>query len=648
MRYGLPPKDATIRTTRRGLFVLGGQLAVAGILGWRMRQLQIQQADEFLLLAEENRINIRLIPPARGLMFDRNGKPVAENKQNYRIVMIREQARDPQEILRKLALIVPLTEARIQRVLKEVNQRPGFVPVSVIDHLTWGQISQVSANAPVLPGIVPEVGLSRHYPRRSDFAHIVGYVGPVSDYDLANTNDTDPLLQIPRFQIGKSGMEKSLEGNLRGSAGTSRIEINSLGRVMRELGRVEGVEGADIQLTADLDLQNYINRRLVGESAAVCVIDTTNGDVMALASSPSFDPNSFVLGISSEEYGALNTNEYRPLYNKAVSGAYPPGSTFKMVVALAALEAGVLDPSETFWCPGHLQLGKRRFHCWRRGGHGHVDLRESLKFSCDVYYYEAARRVGIDAITDMARRLGLGVKHDLPMPAISEGLTPTKAWKLAIHGEQWLVGDTFNSGIGQGFVLASPLQLAVMSARIASGKMIVPRMIRSIDGTPVPSPTPEDLGIRRSSLEMVRAGMYAVTNERRGTANRSRIVAEGMLMAGKTGTSQVRQITAAERAAGVTRNEDLPWNRRDHALFVAFAPHDNPRYAISVVVEHGGGGSKAAAPIARDVMLQALYGGTPPLVAYPKDQHLEIEERREAMPKPGEELIVKTDESDRA
>jgi len=317
--------------------------------------------------------------------------------------MIREQARDPEEILRKLSQIVPLSDARIERVLKDVSQRPGFVPVSVIDHLTWEQISQVAANAPVLPGIVPEVGLSRHYPQRSDFAHIVGYVGPVSDYDLANTNDDDPLLQIPRFQIGKSGIEKSLEGNLRGSAGTSRIEINSLGRVMRELTRVDGVEGADIQLTVDMDLQNYTNRRLFGESAAVSVIDTTNGDVMALASSPSFDPNSFVLGISGAEYSELNTNEYRPLYNKAVSGAYPPGSTFKMVVALAALEAGVLDPSETFWCPGHLQLGRRRFHCWRRGGHGHVNLRDSLKFSCDVFYYETARRVGIDAITDMAR-----------------------------------------------------------------------------------------------------------------------------------------------------------------------------------------------------------------------------------------------------
>lgn len=647
MKRGLPQKEAMARTSRRGALVMGAQLLAAGVLGWRMRQLQIQQADEFLLLAEENRINIRLIPPARGLLFDRNGKPIAKNRQNYRIVMIREQAKDPEAILKQLAKIVPLSEQRIARVLKEVSQRPGFVPVSVIDHLTWTQISQVAANAPVLPGIVPEVGLSRHYPQKSDFAHIVGYVGPVSDYDLKNLNDTDPLLQIPRFQIGKSGIEKSLEGDLRGQAGTSRIEVNSLGRVMRELDRIDGKGGADVQLTVDLDLQNYINRRLLGESAAVTVIDTLNGDVVAMASSPSFDPNSFVLGISSEEYNGLNNNEYRPLYNKAVSGAYPPGSTFKMVVALAALEAGEIDAVEEFYCPGHLQLGRRRFHCWRRGGHGKVNLRESLKLSCDVFYYEIARRVGIDKITEMARKLGLGVKHDLPIPAITEGLTPTRSWKAAVHGEQWLVGDTFNSGIGQGFVLASPMQLGVMAARIASGKMIVPRLVRSIDGAPIPAPKPIDLGVSQTSLNLVREGMYSVMNERRGTAFRSRIVAEDMIMAGKTGTSQVRQITAAERAAGVTRNEDLPWNRRDHALFVCFAPHDNPRYAVSVVVEHGGGGSKAAAPIARDVILQALYQGTPPLSAYPSDQRDAIEAYRKNMPKPGEEFQP-VNSSDRA
>lgn len=631
---------ATIRTSRRGFVVLGGMLAMSGVLGWRMRQLQIKQADEYLLLAEENRVNIRLIPPARGLIFDRRGKPVAINRQNYRIVMVREQARDPEAILDKLAQIMPLTPEHIARVLEDMRDRPAFVPVTVAEHLTWKQFSQVAFNAPTLPGVITEEGLTRLYPQKEDLAHIVGYVGPVSERDLANREDDDPLLQIPKFQIGKSGVERALEGSLRGEAGTSRIEINSLGRVMRELSRVDGVEGTDIQITLDSQLQNYTQRRLAGESASAVVIDTTNGDIVAMASSPSFDPNSFVLGIGHQEYSALNANKYRPLYNKSVSGAYPPGSTYKIVVALAALEAGEIDPGATEWCPGFLQLGNRRFHCWRRGGHGHVNLKESLKFSCDVYYYEIARRVGIEKISEMARRLGIGIKHELPIPAVSKGLAPTKDWKRAVHDQGWLVGDTFNAGIGQGFVLASPLQMAVMSARVASGKMIKPRLIKARGGVPEAVPEAPDLGISDWSLNLVQNALFSVSNERRGTAHRSRIVAEGMAMSGKTGTSQVRQITTAERAAGVFRNEDLPWERRDHALFVAYAPHDKPRYAISVVVEHGGGGSKAAAPVARDIMLQALYDGTPPLSAYPSAQHQEIEERREEMPKPTDSVAA--------
>lgn len=641
------PKDAGSRTTRRGVLVLGAQLAAAGVLGFRMRQLQIQQADEFLLLAEENRINIRLIPPNRGLIFDRKGRPIAVNRQNYRIVIVQEQAPDPDKVLRDLARIIPLSEEKIARVKKDMRQRSGFVPVSVAEHLEWRQIAQVAANAPSLPGIIPEVGLSRHYVRNEDFAHIVGYVGPVSDYDLSKLDDVDPLLQIPRFQIGKSGVEKVMEPELRGEAGASRIEVNSLGRVMRELSRKDGKQGSDIQLTLDADLQNYAQRRMIGESAAATVIDVTNGDIMCMASSPSFDPNSFVLGISSKEYSALNSNIYRPLYNKTTSGAYPPGSTFKMVVALAALEAGVVDPGETVYCPGFLQLGNRRFHCWRRGGHGKVNLKNSLKFSCDVFYYDVARRVGIDGIADMARRLGLGFRHDLPIPAMSSGLIPTRDWKFATQEENWLVGDTFNVGIGQGFVLTSPMQLAVMTARLATGKEVVPRLVRARNGVPVFAKPPEDLGLSSASLAYVKGGMIAVSNEQRGTAYRSRISADGMAMAGKTGTSQVRQISAAERAAGVFRNADLPWERRDHALFVAFAPHHDPRYAISVVVEHGGGGSVAAAPIARDIMLQALYGGTPPLTAYPSGQRKQIEELRRTMPKPGDDLSI-IEPSDRA
>jgi len=638
MKRNKGQKDALSLATRRGAMVLGAQLAVAGVLGFRMRQLQIQQADEFLLLAEENRINIRLIPPNRGLIFDRKGRQIAVNRQNYRVVIIREQARDPEAVLRKLSNIVPLTEEKIERVLSETRQRSGFVPVSVAEHLEWNQLAQIAANAPALPGIVPEVGLSRRYVRNEDFAHIVGYVGPVSEYDLSKLDEVDPLLQIPRFQIGKSGIEKVMEADLRGEAGASRIEVNSLGRVMRELSRNDGQQGSDIQLTVDGDLQNYAQRRMVGESAAATMIDVTNGDIVCMASSPSFDPNGFVLGISSKKYSALNNDEYRPLYNKTTSGAYPPGSTFKMVVALAALEAGLIDPSETIYCPGYLQLGNRRFHCWRRGGHGQVNLKNSLKFSCDVFYYTVARRVGVDAIASMARRFGLGMRHDIPMPAINGGLIPTKAWKFANHGVNWLPGDTFNAGIGQGFVLASPLQLAVMSARLATGKAVQPRLIRARNGVPEFVDPAPDLGISDTFMDYVRGGMIAVSNEQGGTAYRTRIEADGMAIAGKTGTSQVRQISMAERAAGVLKDGELPWESRDHALFVAFAPHDNPKYAISVVVEHGGGGSVAAAPIARDIMLQALFGGTPPLAAYPSAQRKKIEEQRRTMPRPGDTL----------
>ena len=297
-------------------------------------------------------------------------------------------------------------------------------------------------------------------------------------------------------------------------------------------------------------------------------------------------------------------------------------------MALAALEAGLVRPGDGVYCGGFTRLGNRRFHCWKRGGHGHVDLRQSLAQSCDCYYYEMGRRLGPDKISAMAHRLGLGVRHDLPMPAVSEGNMPDAAWKKVNRGESWTAGDSFNYGIGQGFTLASPLQLAVMTARIASGTAVKPRILRAVAGVPEPVEAPEPLGISPQHLNSVRDGMFAVSNG--GTAYRSRIAEPTMLMAGKTGTSQVRIITAAERAAGVTSNEQLPWNRRDHALFVCYAPYDNPKYAVAQIVEHGGGGSAVAAPIARDILLFALYGGLPPLSAYPAEQRDQIEEQQRA------------------
>jgi penicillin-binding protein 2 len=629
------PKDteASARTIRRRALLLGGaQAAFIAVLGVRMRHMQVEQADQYQLLAEENRISIRLIPPARGMILDRNGRLIAGNEQTYRVVITREDAGDVEEVIARLERLIPLTPEHLERSRKEMERRPAFVPIIIADRLAWEDFSAVAVNAPALPGVTPEVGLSRHYPLLGDFAHVVGYVGPVSEADLAEIEDPEPLLLIPKFQIGKIGVERWMEEDLRGSAGTKRIEVNAVGRVMRELDREEGIAGADLRLTADADLQNYVQARLGEESAAAVVMDVTTGDLLSIASSPSFDPNLFVRGISTAEYGLLTGDDHRPLANKSVQGAYPPGSTFKMVTALAALATGAITPETRVYCPGHLEFGGRRFHCWKRGGHGSVDLARSLTESCDVYYYEVAQRAGIDAVAEMGRRLGLGQRHDLPMSAITEGVMPDKAWKRERHQADWRVGDTINAAIGQGYVLTSPLQLAVMTARIASGTAVSPRLVRSIGGREIPVPVAPPLGLDPAHLRVVREGMHAVMNAQRGTAYSSRIVEASMVWAGKTGTSQVRNISAAERARGVLRNDQLPWERRDHALFVGYAPSEAPKYAVAVVVEHGGGGSAAAAPVARDVILRALYGEVPPLSAYPSSQRNRIETQHQNMP----------------
>ena len=637
IRLQADEQDSVRIVSRRAIILGGAQLAFIGVLGLRMRFMQVEQADQFRLLAEENRVNLRLIPPVRGLIYDRFGDIIAENEQNYRIVMVREDVDDIEATIARLARLVELDADDLDRATRELKRRSAFVPVTIADRLSWEEFAQIAVNAPALPGVTTEVGLSRHYPQGQDFAHVIGYVGPVSDYDLSKIDNPDPVLQIPKFQIGKVGVETKLESELRGRAGTLRIEVNSQGRVMRELDRRPGIPGDNLQLTVDAMLQNFVQARLGDESASAVVMDTDSGDILAIGSAPSFDPNKFVRGISVADYAELTEHEYRPLANKSVQGAYPPGSTFKMVTALAALEAGVIDGQEHIRCIGFKQLGNRRFHCWKRAGHGNVQLLEAIFQSCDVFFYEVAERVGIENISAMAIKLGLGVRHDLPMSAINAGIAPTKPWKRqwAAKGKErfasWLVVDTLNAGIGQGFVLTSPLQLAVMTARIASGKAVVPRLIKTVNGVETDIAEAATLDIKRSHLQAVRDGMIAVSNKNRGTAFRSRIVVKDKQMAGKTGTSQVRSITVAERARGVTRNRDLPWDRRDHALFVAYAPHAAPKIAVSVVVEHGGGGSTAAAPIARDIVLQALYGGLPPLTAYPPGQRGTIQRLHETL-----------------
>ncbi len=617
MRRSEAHKKKEKKLSRRAFVLLGAQVGFMGLIGYRMRQLGVEQSQQFRLLAEENRISLQLVPPSRGLIYDRRGKPIAINVPLYRIQIIREQAIEPERVLRKLAEIIPLSGDQINNALIATAKRRPWVPVTVTENLNWAQVSAVAANAPSLPGVSPIVGAYRNYPHAQEYCHIVGYVGPVSDYDLSKIEDDDPLLRIPRFQIGKNGIETRAEHDLRGKAEIKRIEVNAVGRVMREIDSKAGEPGKNLQLTVDTYLQRIALERINTESAGVVLMDVKNGDILALASAPAFDPNKFVTGISVGDWKDLNENEYRPLANKTVSGTYPPGSTYKMVVALAALEAGVIDAKEQISCRGSIEIYGAKFHCWRRGGHGKVNLVRSLRESCDVYFYDIAERVGIEKISEMARKLGLGTRHDLPLPAIRAGLAPTKAWKRRVKGEDWVVGDTLNVGIGQGFTLASPLQLAIMTARIATGTNINPRLINTVGEETIPVKSNMPLDINPEHLALVRQGMFEVVNSPRGTARGSKISTKGMEMAGKTGTSQVRRITKKERASGVIRNADLPWKRRDHALFVAFAPYHDPKYAVAVIVEHGGGGSKVAAPIARDVMRAALenkdtgYGALP-------------------------------------
>ena len=588
--------------SRRVAILGGGKLALLGLLAGRMYQLQVVESDRYTTLAEENRINLRLLPPPRGRILDRYGRPLAINQENYRVSLVAEQVQDVDAILDALSRIISLGDHERQRILREVRRRRGFVPVTVRENLQWEDVSRIEVNAPDLPGLSIEVGQSRQYPFAHDFSHVLGYVAAVSEKEVTG----DPLLELPGFKIGKNGVERVFDRNLRGKAGNSQVEVNAVGRVIRELSRQEGQPGDDLRLTIDRDLQKLAADRLKKEkSAAAVVMDIHNGDVLVLSSVPGFDPNEFVTGLSSRSWRRLVNDPHTPLINKAISGLYAPGSTFKMVVALAALEANIVRPDHRVFCRGFTQLGNARFHCWKKHGHGWQDIYDAHKNSCDVYFYDIAIRIGVDRIAAMARKLGLGEKTGVDLPSEKGGVIPTRAWKKALIGTPWQQGETLISGIGQGFILTTPLQLAVMTARLANGgEAVTPRLVRPerIDGKD-DTPKFKKLAISRASLDVIRDGMNQVTNEHGGTAYRARISEKGMEMSGKTGTAQVRRISKAERETRVLKNHERPWRERDHALFVGYAPSDDPRYAVAVVVEHGGGGSKVAAPIARDLLL---------------------------------------------
>ena len=618
--------------TRRCLILGGAQLAVLGAVGGRLGYLQITESESLSGLAERNRVNVGVLEPLRGRIFDRNGRLLAENRSNYRILIVREQSGDPEKVLRRLTRIIPMTESELQEKLEQIFAQREFVPVLVAKNATWQQVAAVSANAPALRGIKTDFGNVRHYPFGAELAHVLGYVGMVSRSEREDVRDNDPLLFLPEFRIGKTGVEKSFDRQLRGRIGNRRIEVNAEGREIRELSRVEASPGTDVQISIDRGLQRFAAARIGPFPAAAVVLNVRTGQILASVSVPAFNPNKFASGFDRGEFEQLLQTKQSPLVNRPMQGLYPPGSTFKLVTALAGLKSGAASAEQSIDCSGSHKLSNRTFHCWQKGGHGKVDLLRSLSESCDVYYYRLAESLGINRISAMAKELGLGVRYDLPIPELAVGELPTESWKYERTNQAWLLGDTLNAGIGQGFVLASALQLTVMTARIATGLKILPRLTLSVDGQASEADSWQQMEIPEAHLNLIRAGMFAAVNDAAGTAYESRSVDPVFPIAGKTGTSQVRTITEELREAGIPGHEDQPVHLRDHALFCGFAPYGAPQIAAAVIVENGGSGSKVAAPICRDLLMRTHYGRSPPLEAYPVELRPQILKERQEFP----------------
>lgn len=580
--------------SRRALLLGAGMAGTGALLAGRMAWLAVFEGETYQLRAQANRIQDRLIPPRRGWIVDRQGKPIAMNRPDYRLELRPAEVEDLDTTLVAIRAVLDIDLAEDARIRHDVRTQPSFMPVVVRQNLSWREFSACNVRLATLPGVTPVQSFSRFYPEADHFAHLVGYVGAPTPEQYREQKN--PLLIYPGFRIGKDGIERFADKQLRGTAGSSRVEMTARGELVRELGTNADTPGDTLRLTIDRDLQDYAARRLGDNSASVIVMDVITGDVLCMVSMPAYDPNIFSRRVPARLWNALQKDDHTPLLNKSAMGLYPPGSTFKMVTTLAALEAGV-DPADTVGCSGAYRLGNNTWHCHARRGHGGVNMHRALPLSCDTYFYVMGRKVGIDSIATMARRLGLGQEYPLPLPGQAKGIVPDKAWKQRRYGKDWREGETLNGAIGQGYIVTNPLQLAVMTARLARGREVMPRLIA--DG---PAPQFPSLGIPDAHLALVRQGMVDVVNAGYGTARAARSPIGDVLFAGKTGTAQVRRISAAERKRGVIRNEALPWKQRDHALFVAFAPADAPRYACSVIIEHGIAGGRYAAPIARDVL----------------------------------------------
>ena len=578
--------------SRRMLLVGGAQVAFGGLLVGRLGYLAVSQNEYYKLQAEDNRVQLLIVPPRRGWMVDRHNKAIAINRSDFRIDLIPGQVEDPKRTLQILARLLDLGPDDVDRIIREMKAARGYKPVQIAENVPYERYAAVTVRLPELPGVQPMRGFSRFYPAGPAVGHLVGYVGAASAEEYEK--EKNPLLITPGFKIGKEGLEETLEQRLRGTPGGQRVELTARGKLVRELEPKPDRSGDTVQLAIDADLQEFAARRLGEESGSCVVLDCLTGDILAMVSMPAYDPNSFSDGIGRAEWRMLSEDPRKPLLNKVLNSLYPPGSTIKPMGAMALQNHGV-DPSERIHCPGGYRLGNRFFRCL--GRHGSVDMHRAIAKSCNTYFYAMGHRIGYDRIAPMAHKLGLGEKFDLPVVSQSYGTVPDSAWKARRYKDSprliarpdWTASDTLNASIGQGWLIVNPLQLAVMAGRIASGRNIEPRLL-GVHNQPAPL-----MGLDPKHLEVVRSGMWEVVNGD-GTAGASRLPLEGVELCGKTGTAQVRRISGGQRGQGGD------WRFRDHGLFVFFAPFTNPRYAGAVVIEHGMGGSRAAAPVAKDVI----------------------------------------------
>ncbi len=585
---------------RRAALVTIAKAGIFSVLIGRLAYLQIAENNRYKKLSDKNRITHRFLEPERGIIFDLQGRPMAINKQKYEIVIIKEETRDVKKSLNYLKLLLPDSNIDTEKIIKEVNSRKKFIPIGIIDDLTWEDFSKLNVNIHKLEGIYPQIGFKRYYPLGESHSHLIGYVSQISE----NEEKSNPLSRLNTAKAGKMGIEKAKDKTLRGKLGNKNIEVNANGREIRELDRVNSVKGNYIQLTIDSELQKYCYERLKGLSGSVSVINVANGEFYALVSSPSYDPNIFNKPISNKAWEKLLSDKYKPLINKSISNQYPPGSTIKPFVALAALESGV-SYKETFFCNGKHQIedsslesGFKTFHCWKKEGHGNVDMTDAIKLSCDVYFYQIARRIGINKIAEVCKRYGLGEKVFKFFYEEKGGVVPDKKWKLENIGSRWMVGETLSAGIGQGYFLTTAAQLSLALAQlINNGERLTPKLIYENE---ILNVYDERIISNPSYLKIIKNALDEATNAPGGTSYNSRIIGK-YKMAGKTGTSQVRAISIKEREEGLIKNKDLPWEKRDHGLFIGYGPTIDPKYAVSVIVEHGGSGSGSAAPIASDI-----------------------------------------------